>query len=206
MKEPNTMETHRLTSAQDNATGEYRQLDYVRTEDQASRMVQIWFLVFITFVVAIAFFFLAWNFGKVPSSFRIGLPEIVVGFIVFAATLIAQLWMHVLILRSYGAKPDVGVFRNGIVYIAVPGYGLRRNSVIVAALAPLVVLTALSLIGMWLLQASPWAALFALIGAVNIGVSTSHLWAIVTLLRYPSSAWTVDDGQGMRILLPMGDK
>ncbi len=200
------METYRLASAQDNVTGDYRQLDYVRTQDQASRMGHMWFLLILTGVVAIAFFFLAWNFGQLPASFQIGIQEIVVGVVVSIATLIVQIGMHVLILRSYGAKPELKVFRNGIPYITVPGYGLRRNSLIVAALTPLVALTALSLIGVWMLQASPWAALFALVGAVNIGASMSHLGAVATLLRYPSRAWAVDDGNGMRILLPMGDK
>ncbi len=199
------METYRLTSAQDNGTGDYRQVGYVRTEDQASRMAQIWFLVFITVVVAIAFFSLALNFGKLPAGFQIGIQEVVVGVIVAVATLAVQLGMHVLVLRSYGAKPEFGVFRNGILYITVPGYGLRRNSLIVAALAPLIVLIAVSLIGMWLLQGTVGVAVFALVGAVNIGVSTSHLWAVATLLRYPSSAWAVDDGHGMRILLPKGE-
>ena len=205
MNASNTMEIHRLTAAQDNVTGDYRQLDYVSMEDQASRMAQIWYLVFITGVVAVAFFFLALNIGKLPAGFQIGIQEIVVGVIVAVATLIAQVGMHVLILRSYGAKPDVGVFRNGIIYIAVPGYGLRRNSVIMAALGPLVALITLSLIGMWLFQGTLWVAVFALVGAVTIGASTSHLWAIATLLRYPSAAWAVDDGHGMRILLPVGE-
>lgn len=200
------METYHLTYAQDNVTGEYRQVDYMRIEDQASRMTQFWLLALITCVAAFVFFFLAWNFGRLPASFEFGIQQVVIGAIVFVATLVTQVGMHVLILRFYGAKPEFGVFRNGIAYISVTGYGLRRNSVIVAALSPLVVLIGLALIGIWLVQGTPWVALFALIGVVSVGASTSHLWGIATLLRYPSNAWTVDDGHGMRILLPMDNK
>ena len=200
------METYHLTSAQDNVTGEYQQVDYIKVQDEASRMMQFWFLAFITCAAAFAFFLLAWNFGRFPASFQFGIQEIVIGTIVFVATFVTQLGMHVLILRFYGAKPQFGVFRNGIAYISIPGYGLRRNSVIAAALIPFVVLIGLSLIGIWLVQGTPWVALFALIGVVVAAASTSHLWMIATLLRYPNSAWTVDDGQGMRILLPIENK
>ncbi len=197
------METYHLSSAQDSVTGEYRQMDYIRTQDAASRMTDFWLLVGVSCVAAVALYFLAWNFGKLPSSFQVGIQEFVIGVVASIAALLVQVWMHVLILQFYGAKPELGVFRNGIAYISVLGFGLRRNSVIVAALIPPVVLIGLSLIGVWVVQGTPWVALFALIAVVNAGVSTSHLGVIATLLRYPSSAWTVDDGHGMRILMPM---
>ena len=83
------------------------------------------------------------------------------------------------------------------------GYGLRRNTVILVALTPLVVLTCLALLGIWLVQGTNWVVLFALIAVVNAGAAISDLWVIAILLRYPSSAWTVDDKDGMRILMPM---
>lgn len=198
------METYSLTSAQDNVTGEYRQVDYMRIEDEAARMNQIWLLGFIVVVVAVAFIFLARNLGNLPASFKIGLWEIVLGTFVIVATLVTQTWMYGLLLRSYGAKPKIGVFRNNvIVYISAEGYGLRRNSVIMTALTPLILLIGLALLGIWLFQGTAWVALFALIAVTSAGASTSHLWAIAHLLRYPSSAWTVDDEHGMRILMPM---
>lgn len=201
------METYHLTSAQDNVTGEYRQVDYIRVEDEASRMNQIWLLGFIVVVVTVAFVYLARNFGKLPPNFQIGTSEIVIGIIVIFATLMTQAWMYGLVLSHYGAKPQFGVFRkNVIAYISAPGYGLRRNSIIVTALLPLAVLVGLALLGIWLTKGTAWVALFALIAVVSAGASTSHLWEIVRLLHYPSSAWAVDDEHGMRILLPMEDK
>lgn len=198
------METYRLTSAQDNATGEYRQVDYMRVEDEAARLNQIWLLGFIVAVTAVAFVFLARNLGKLPASFKPGPAEIVIGVIMLVVTLVVQAWMYALVLRYYGAKPKLGVFRNNVIaYISAPGYGLRRNSIIVTALLPLIVLIGLALLGIWLTQGTAWVALFALIAVVSAGASTSHLWEIAHLLRYPSSAWTVDDEHGMRILMPM---
>lgn len=198
------METYSLTSAQDNVTGEYRQVEYMKVEDEAARMNQIWLLVFIASVVGIAFIQLARNFGKLPTSFRIGTLEIIIGIFVVLATLVTQTWMYGLVLRHYGAKPRFGLFRNNVIaYISAPGYGLRRNSIIVTAMAPLIALIGLALLGIWLLQGTAWVALFALIAVTSAGASTSHLWMIAILLRYPSSAWTVDDEHGMRILLPI---
>ncbi len=77
---------------------------------------------------------------------------------------------------------------------------------IMTALAPLILLTGLSLLGIGLFQGTVWVALFALIAVTSAGASTSHLWVIAHLLRYPSSAWIVDDEHGMRILLPMESK
>lgn len=198
------MDTYYLTSAQDNVTGEYRQVDYMRVEDEASRMNQIWLLGFVVAMVAIAFVFLARNLGKLPESFTIGIGEIVIGILVIVATLVTQAWLYGLMLRHYGAKPKFGIFRNNVIgYISIPGYGLRRNSVIMTALLPLTLLIGLALLGILLFRGTVWVAPFALMAVVSAGASTSHLWMIAHLLRYPSSAWTVDDEHGMRILMPM---
>ena len=201
------METYYLTSAEDNVTGEYRQVDYVRVEDEASRMNQVWLLGFVVVVVAIAFVFLTRNFGKLPASFRIGIWELVIGIIVIVATLVTQAWMYGLILRHYGAQPKFGMFRNNVIaYISAPGYGLRRNSIIITALTPLIALIGLALLGIWFLQGTDWVALFGLLAVTSAAASTSHLWVIPILLRYPSNAWTVDDEHGMRILVPIDGK
>lgn len=198
------METYRLNAAQDNAIGEYRQVGYVNVGDVASRVTQIWLLLAIVFVTAYAFYFLARNLGKLPAGFRIGLAEAVIGFVVFLATIALQEWMHVLILRRYGARPEFRLFRhNAIAYISIGEYGLRRNTLILVALTPLVLVTCLALLGIWLFQGTAWVALFALIAVVNAAASTSDVWVTALLLRYPSSAWTVDDEDGMRILMPM---
>jgi hypothetical protein len=201
------METYRLTSAQDNVTGEYRQVGYMRMEDEASRFMQFWLWVFITAAAGLAFSFLARDFGKLPESFQIGTSEILIGIIVFVVTLVIHEGMHGLVLRSYGARPEFGLFRNkAIATITILGYGLRRNTVILVALTPLVVLTCLALLGIWLVQGTHWVALFALIAVVNAGAAITDLWVIAILLRYPSNAWTVDDKDGMRILMPMGNQ
>jgi hypothetical protein len=198
------METYHLTSAQDNATGEYRQVGYMKMDDVASRVMQFWLLAFIVAAAAFAFSYLARNFGKLPASFRVGTLEVVIGVIVFLATLILHEWIHGLMLRRYGATPEFGLFRNqAIATITVLGYGLRRNTLILVALTPLIGLTILALLGIWLVQGTPWVALFALIAVVNGGAATSDLWVIAILLRYPSRAWTVDDKDGMRILMPI---
>jgi hypothetical protein len=198
------MQTYRLNAAQDNATGDYRQVGYVNVGDVASRITQIWLLAAIVFVTAFAFYRLARDFGRLPADFRIGWPEAVLGFVVFLATIALQEWMHVVVLRRHGARPEFGLFRhNAIAYISMHGYGVRRNTLILAALTPLVLITVISLLGIWLFQGTAWVALFALIAVVNLAASTSDVWVMALLLRYPSGAWAVDDEDGMRILMPM---
>ncbi len=198
------MDTYRLTSAQDNVTGEYRQVGYIGVEGIASQFTQIGILAGVTGLMGIAFFFLARGMGKLPADFSVGTSEIVIGLLAFMLTAIAQEGMHVLILRRYGARPRFGIMRNsGLPYLSIPDYGLRRNALIVTALTPLVVLTALSLLGIWLFQGTPWVALFALIAVVNAAASSSDLLFTALLLRYPSTAWIADDGHGMRVLMPM---
>ncbi len=198
------METYRLTAAQDNRTGEYRQVGYISVEGVATEITQIGLLALITGGMAYVFFALARHLGRLPAGFRVGPVEIVVGVIAFVATFVTQEWMHILVLRQYGAQPRVGILRsNGLFYISVPDYALRRNSLIVAALAPLILLTALGLLGIWLFQGTAWVALFALMAVLNAGASTGDLWVVALLLRYPRTAWMLDDGHGMRVLLPV---
>ncbi len=197
------MKTYRLTSAQDHGMGNYWQVGYIGVEGVASQITHISLLALITGGAALAFISLARNFGQLPASFRIGPVETIIGVIVFLGTAIAQEWMHVLVLRHYGGRPRFGIFRNGLTYIAMPEYGLRRNSLIMTALTPLIVLTCLALLGMWLSRGTPWTALVALMAVVNAAASSADLWVVALLLRYPSRAWTVDDGHGMRVLMPM---
>ncbi len=197
------METYHLTAAQDNATGEYRQVGYMGFENEASRLFQFWLWAFITAVAAIIFYFLARNFGKLPESFHIGALEILIGVVVSAVTVVIHELLHSLVLRRYGARPEFKLSRNKVIAtLTAPGYGFHRNTVILVALTPLVVLTCLALLGIWLSQGTTWVALFALIAVINAGAAITDLWMIAILLRYPSSAWTVDDQDGMRILMP----
>lgn len=198
------MDTYHLTSAQDNATGEYRQVGYMRLENEVSKMMQFWLWVFITTAAAYVFILLARNFGKLPADFRIGAPEIIIGIIVFTSTLALHEWTHGLVLRRYGAHPKFRLFHNkAVATLSIPGYGIRRNSLILAGLTPLFALTFAAILGIWLTQGTHWVALFAFIAIVNAVAAVTDLWLIAILLRYPSNAWTVDDEDGMRILMPM---
>lgn len=193
-----------MTSAQDNATGEYRQVGYMKFENEASRLLQFWPWIFISIALTFAFFYLARILGKLPENFRLGYPEIVIGIVAFIATLVVHESIHVLAMRRYGVRPKIGLTRNKVIAtITVPGYGFHRNTVIWTALAPLITLTVIAVLGMLLFQGTPWVALFALIGIVNTGSAIADMWMVGILLRYPSSAWTVDEEDGTRILLPV---
>ena len=198
------METYQLTSAQDNATGEYRQVGYMPFEHEARRIMQFWLWVFITTGAAFVFSFLARNFGKLPEDFRIGISEIVIGIVGSLVTLVIHEWFHILVMWRFGARPEFGLTKNKVIAtITARGYGFRRNTLIWILLMPLVALTSLALLGIWLTQGSYWVALFALVAIINAGAAIADLWIVAFLLRYPGNAWTVDDKDGMHILLPI---
>lgn len=198
------METYHLNSAQDGFTGEYRQVGYMNMKEEALKMLNLWLWVFLAALEAYIFYFLARNLGKLPADFRIGVSEIAIGVVVLVVTLIVHEWIHGLVLRRYGARPKFRLFHNNaIATIEIPEFGVRRNTLILTAFTPFVVLTCLALLGIWLFQGTNWVALFALVAIINGGAAIGDLWVVAILLRYSSNAWTVDDENGMRILMPM---
>ncbi len=201
------MESYHLTSAQDNFIGEFRQVGYLKFGEEASRIMQFWLWATISAVAAFVFYYLIREFGKMPLGFHIGVAEIVIGLIVVVATLVIHELIHALVMIRYGARPKFEMSQHNIVAtITAQGYGFRRNTVILVALTPLIVLTCFALLGIWLFQGTYWVALFALIAVINAGSSISDFWLVRILLHYPSNTWTVDEKEGMQILLPVEQK
>jgi hypothetical protein len=87
-----------------------------------------------------------------------------------------------------------------VFYATAPGYGFRRNAYVAVALAPLVLISALSVLAMWLLHGTNWVALPALIGALNGAGAAGDLWMAGVVLRYPPQVYVVDERDGMRVL------
>lgn len=110
---------------------------------------------------------------------------------------------HGLVMRALGARPQYGViWKRAMLYATSPGFSYRRNSYIVITLAPLVVLSALTVLGIWPMQGTLWVAVLAVCGAFNAAGAIGDVWISTIVLRYAPVARIVDERDGIRVFLP----
>jgi hypothetical protein len=145
---------------------------------------------------------LATSLGKLPSEGKYGLSAIGLAFAGIVLTLILHELIHGLAMRLYGARPRYGVIWKGLMFYATsPGFAYRRNSYIVIALAPFVVISFLVVLGMGLLQGTLWVALLAVCGTINASGAIGDLYMTMIVLRYASTARVIDERDGIRVYM-----
>jgi hypothetical protein len=87
-------------------------------------------------------------------------------------------------------------------YATSPGFAYPRSQFIAVALAPLVVLSLLAILGMVALAGTAWVVLFAFVATFNAAGAVGDMWITAVVLRYPPHAFVVDERDGVRIFLP----
>jgi hypothetical protein len=146
---------------------------------------------------------LAIGAGKMPNNLEFGMLEVVVWPAGVVVTVILHELVHGLAMRWCGARPQYGVLWKQIMFYATsPGYGFRRNSYVLVALAPLVALSCLAALGVLIVQGTGWVALFILCAALNGSGALGDVWLTSIALRYPEFAYIVDERDGIRVLMP----
>ncbi len=159
---------------------------------------------------AVAFFALAAKVGRletrfgegVGGTFRFDVLTFGLWLAAPAATIVLHELVHGLGMRLFGARPQYGAkLKHLLLYATAPGYAFRRNPYIAVILAPLVVLSSLAILGMYLLQGTTLVLLLALCGIVNAGGAAGDLCMASLVLRQPSKAYIVDERDGFRVLL-----
>jgi hypothetical protein len=161
--------------------------------------------VFLFVIYGMIFSSLAASVGKLPSegAFRIGLSEIGLALVGIVLIFILHELTHGLTMQVFGASPKYGIIWKGLMlYATSPGYTYRRNNFVVIALAPFVFISILVVLGMWLLQGTLWVALLGLCGAVNASGAIGDMWITMVVLRYASTAYVMDERDGIRVFLP----
>ena len=109
---------------------------------------------------------------------------------------------HGLAYRAFGAKPRYGVnLRKFVAYASAENYYISRNAYIVVALAPLVILSLATVIGM-ALTGGIWRLMVMLLGAANAGGSIGDLWFTWVCLRAPHTLLVRDFGDGAELFAP----
>lgn len=109
---------------------------------------------------------------------------------------------HGLAYRVFGAKPRYGVnLRKFVAYASAENYYISRNAYVVVALAPLVLLSLLTVIGI-ALTGGTVRLIVVLLGAANAGGAIGDLWFTWVCVRLPTSLLVRDHGDGAELYLP----
>ena len=160
----------------------------------------------ILFVIfGMIFFSIAIRVGKLPSdgNLQFGLGEMGLAIAGIVVTFVLHELTHGLVMQLFGAKPKYGIIWKGLMlYATSPGYTYRRNNYVVIALAPFLFISALVVLGMWILQGTAWVALLAICGVVNASGAVGDMWITMIVLRYPATAYVMDERDGIRVFLP----
>ncbi|MCL4561998.1 MAG: DUF3267 domain-containing protein [Chloroflexi bacterium] len=197
------METSPLIAAQDPLVGDYRQVLHWTMKDKPAQVIWLQILAIMVFILlGLAFSSLAIHLGKLPETVKFGLPEIGTTLAGIMATILLHELVHGLAMRLCGARPQYGLLWKQLMFYATsPGYGFRRNSYLLVALAPLVGLSCLAVLGMFLLRGTNWVALLALCATINGSGACGDMWLGSIVLRYPKSAYVVDEKDGIRVFM-----
>lgn len=182
----------------------YQEVLYWRITGEPGRVIAlniVGILLFIGF--GSLFSTLAIRVGKLPASFDFGLVELVMIIVGILLALIVHELTHGMVMQMFGAKPRYGaLWKQMMFYATAPGFSFTRNNYIVIALAPLIFISILVVLGMWLLQGTLWVALLGICGIMNASGAVGDMWITMLVLRYPVTAYIMDERDGVRVFLP----
>jgi hypothetical protein len=177
-------------------------LSWKVTEKPARVIVLNIFGAFLFVVFGLIFYSLAVSLGKL-SGFSFGLSEIGLVFMGILLTVVLHELTHGWAMRIFGATPRYGILWKGLMFYATsPGYAYRRNDYVLIALAPLLFISVLVVLGMWLLQGTVWVAFLGICGIINASGAVGDLWMTMITLRYANTAYVMDERDGIRVFLP----
>jgi hypothetical protein len=138
-----------------------------------------------------------------PVYFEFSLGGFGVMILGILLTLVFHEFTHGLFMQLFGAKPRYGVlWKQAMFYATSPGFAYRRNDYVLIALAPLVFLSVLVVLGMWLLQGTLWVALLSVCGVMNASGAVGDMWITAIVLRHANTAYVMDERDGVRVFLP----
>ena len=184
---------------------DYHEVLYWRVTDKRSRVLTIQILGVLFFIIfGLIFSGLAVNLGKLPSEgeFRFGLSEIGLVLVGVLLTFILHELTHGWVMQMFGARPRYGIlWKQMMFYATAPEYAFRRNNYLGIILAPFVFLSALVVLGMWLLQGTLWVALLGICGIFNASGAIGDMWITMLVLRYATTAYVMDERDGIRVFL-----
>jgi hypothetical protein len=139
--------------------------------------------------------------GEIPNHKRND-AQIWILLIGIPAILAAHELIHGVTMQVFHAKVNYGFYWRGLMFYAkAPGFVFTRNQYLLILLGPLVILTLLACMGMVIAAGTSMVWIFALWGMMNATGTGADLMVTALVLRYPSSAYIVDQYDGIRIFL-----
>jgi hypothetical protein len=155
-----------------------------------------------------------WLFGAVyvlshgvqVFSVELGIVELVLLLVVTTGLLVLHELVHALAMRRMGAAPSVGadilVKIAPVLYTTAPGHQFSRREYLVAALAPMVVVSGLGVV--WVAM-GPFGKELVQPLALHLGGCIGDLWVAGLILREPADTTFEDrrDGVTFRRRSPM---
>jgi hypothetical protein len=161
--------------------------------------------LFLFVIFGAIFSSIAISLGKWPleSQFSFGVGRISLVIAGCLLTLVLHELTHGMAMLRFGAKPKYGIIWKGLMFYATsPEYAYHRNNYVVIALAPLIFISILVVLGMWLLQGTLWVALLGICGTINASGAVGDMWVTMIVLRYANTAYVIDERDGIRLFLP----
>ena len=184
----------------------YNEVLYWKITEEPRRLVIMSLMpILLAIVFGIGFFVFVYVFGGSPQL-ALSNKEILIFIIGIPFVLILHEFVHGIGMQSFGARPTYGFWKQGLMFYAkAPSYTFNRNQYALIVLAPLVSLSILLCLGIFFLASNSIVWVLALWGIVNASAANADVWITALVLRYPRSAYVVDERDGMRIFLPAGD-
>jgi hypothetical protein len=191
------------TASSGSLPDDYQEVLYWTITGNPWRVILLQILAVPLCILAVIFFFgLAFRLGGLPSLLTFGVGEIGIVIVAIVLAIILHELTHGIAMQVFGAQPRYGVlWKQGMFYATAPGYAFRRNEYVQIALAPLVVLSVLFTLGIWLLSGTFWVVVFVIAGVINASGAIGDLWITMIVLRYPVTAYVIDEKDGIRVFL-----
>jgi Putative zincin peptidase len=192
-----------FSTAQGLISGAYQEVLHWTVKDKPAQAILLQLLAIPVFLLlGFIFSLIAIRIGKLPDTLRFGFLEIGLCLGGIVMTIVFHELAHGLTMRWFGAHPKYGVlWKQFMFYATAPGYGFRRNAYLWIALAPLVGLSGMAILGMVLLQGTNWVALLILCAAMNGSGAIGDMAMVALVLRYPKTAYIVDERDGIRVFI-----
>jgi hypothetical protein len=181
----------------------YTEALYWRITDTAGRLVKINLLALpMAAASGLGFLWVAQSLGRAPRLDWRG-EESVIFVVGTLVVLVLHESVHGILMRWYGAKPRFGFFaRGGMFYAKAAGHVFTRQQYLVVVLGPLVTISVLAVLSIGAIPGTPMVWLVVLWAIVNASAACADVWIAALLLRYPATAYVVDEWNGLRILVP----
>jgi hypothetical protein len=135
----------------------------------------------------------------VPLTDASRLPLTILALVLVSVLLSVHELCHGLAFQTFGIRPRYGVnVRKGVAYASASDHFVTRDAYLIVAMAPLVLITLGTVIGMTL-TGGGLRFVVALMGTVNAGSAVGDLWFFGVCLRYPRTLLVRDYGDGAEL-------